>query len=527
MHKADLDRLVAAARYQGPIVTADRLVGLEACLRQLEGQIALFNRPDLATRFGLEPSGTLFVGPAGTGKTHTARYLAGRLNRPLYQVSADEFGADADLLHGLFRRLSQERAILFLDEVSLIGRMRAWAQVEERRMLSALLTSLDGLATAHGPDRLWVIGSCTTDLQLDPALYRSGRLGVVIEFAEPNEAQRRELFRLYLEHVPHQITEAEIAHLATFANEATGADIADWVSQAGSEALADAGGSSDADPVIELRHLEAVVNRRGFVGAPDRAGHEPDWGTAVHEAGHAVIAHDLFGPEAIAKVAVGWGQRPKSLGGSFRGHFELSDEWAAKNPPNSGNWLEHVAVSLAGRCAEEVILRSWGRGAKTDVNHATRAILELLEWGDPTFGPAPANLEEGSFDKDSVTGSERMRRLVWELTRYRLDLGLAWTRALVTTRREAIEQLARVLLEERQTLGADEIGALVGKPPLVDRPDAGRVESGRSEFGSLKAHPDCTHREITAYFASESGEPMPFWSCRSCGRHFAPTLASA
>jgi len=42
-------------------------------------------------------------------------------------------------------------------------------------------------------------------------------------------------------------------------------------------------------------------------------------------------------------------------------------------------------------------------------------------------------------------------------------------------------------------------------------------------FSALASHPECTHRHITAHNVAETGEPVPFWSCSSCGRRFAPT----
>ena len=522
MRKADLDRLVAGALYTGPTVTADRLVGLDACIRQLEGQIAIFGRPDLALRFGLEPSGTLFVGPPGTGKTLTARYVAGRSDRRLYQVSADEFGSDPDLLHGLFRRLSEEQAILFIDEVGILGRRRAWGQPDERRMLSALLTALDGLATAQAPDRLWVIGACTEDVALDPAIHRSGRLGVVIEFAPPSEEQRCKLFRLYLEPLPNDISDTDIAQLAAFANEATGADIADWVRQAASESLAD---NANGEPIIALRHLEAVVNRRGFVAAKGRPDREPGWDTAIHEAGHAVLAHDLLGAEALAKVAIGWGRASSRVGGSFRGHFELSAEWVACHGPDSSSWISHAAVDLAGTCAEEVILGVWGAGARSDFAAATDVVVNLLERGDPDFGPSWSVLERAIVESDDGVGSEEMRSLAWRLSRQRLGTARDWARTLVMVRRDAIERLAHVLFDERALLGADEIVAIIGPAPATVPPAADVPPRASDEFSAPASHPHCTHRTITAYQTTESREPVAFWSCAACGRRFAPTAA--
>jgi len=456
--ESQIEALIEHARYTGPRVTPDQLVGVDACLRQLGGQLALIARPELARRFGLEPSGTLLIGPPGTGKTMVARYLAGQLDLPFYQVSADEFGADPELLHGLFRRLAGERAVLFIDEVSILAQKREWSDAEDRRMLSALLTSLDGLAGATGPGGLWVIGACTADIKLDPAIHRSGRLGVVVEFAPPSEEQRRALFRLYLAGVPHTVDDAAVERLAEVAVGATGADIRDWVSQAASEVLAEA---DVADPVIAVRHLEAVVARRGFISAEDRPGREPDWETAVHEAAHAVVAYRLFGREALARVTIGFGTSPGALDAFIRGHFMLSDEWSAAHPPTSGTWADHVAVALAGACAVEALLGHRGHGGEADVASATETILGQLDQGDPAFGPGRRAVETSIGALGGLVGSESMRHVAWDLARSRFERAWERTSRLVAEHRPGIERLARVLLDGKRTLTGDEIVAAI------------------------------------------------------------------
>lgn len=462
-----IEQLLAQARYLGPMVTAAELVGLEACLRQLGGQLALIARPELARRFGLEPSGTLFIGPPGTGKTMAARYVAGRLGLPFYQVSADEFGADPTLLHGLFRKLADERAVLFIDEVSLLAQKRDWASAEDRRMLAALLTCLDGLGNEAGRRPLWVIGACTADIALDPAIHRSGRLGVVVEFALPSVAQRLELFRLYLGPVPHQIGHEQLARLAEIAVGASGADVHDWVSQAASEVLAEA---EVADPVIEYRHLESVVARRGFIPAEARPGREPDWETALHESAHAVMAYGLFGRNALAKVAVGFGSPRGGLEVRALGHFSLSDEWLLGHPPTSGTWRDHAMLALAGMAAETLFLGYRGHGSDTDVAIATQLILEQLDAGDPAFGPSRVTIEAASGVPGVPAGSEHMRASVWAIVRFRYEQVLDRTRALVVERRPAIEQLAAMLLDAKAMLTGEEIVAAIEEamPPAVD-----------------------------------------------------------
>jgi ATP-dependent Zn protease len=451
---AEINALIESARYTGPTVTAEQLVGVESCLRQLAGQLALVARPHLAQRFGLEPSGTLFIGPPGTGKTLLARYLAGQLAMPMYQFAADEFQSNPELIHGVFRRLSDERALVFIDEISILAQRRDWGDAEDRRMLSALITSLDGLSdTATRP---WVVGACTPDIQLDHAIHRSGRLGVVVEFAVPSADQRRQLFELYLRPVPHALAAGDIGRLAEMANGATGADVRDWVSQAASEVLAEA---ETDEPRIEYRHLETVVARRGFVAAEGRADRKPTYETALHEAGHAAVAWACFGRAALARLDIRFGSSNSDLEDSHLGHFEVSNDWLAVNKPNSRTWPEHAAVALAGVCTEEALLGHRGAGGEVDVSNATRIIIGQLDTGDPDFGPSRSQVETaaGIFRE----GSEAMRATVWHLVRPRFASCWLRTAGLVADHRQSIERLARALLADYRALSGDEIEAIL------------------------------------------------------------------
>ncbi|HVM29950.1 MAG TPA: AAA family ATPase [Candidatus Limnocylindrales bacterium] len=464
----EIDQLLADALYQGPSVTADQLVGVDACLRQLAGQLTLLERPELGVRLGIQPSGSLFLGPPGTGKTLLARFLAGQLGVPMYQLSADQFGDDPAQLHRIFGRLSRQRAVLFIDEISILCQRRDWSSAEERRMLAALLTELDGLSSLAAGERLWVIGACTPDIHLDPAIHRSGRLGVTVEFALPSVEHRAQLLRLYLAAVPNALSEEDIARLAEMSGGVSGADVRDYINQAASLVLAEA--VDVADPVIEYRHLEIVFGRRGFVAAEGRPGREPDWETAVHEAGHAVIAYVLFGRPALAQVTIGFGPVGRRRMPT-RGHFSVSDDWAEKNHPTSLSWSDHVAVKLAGVCAEELILGYRGSGASSDIAAATSLILDQFDQGDPSFGPSRTEMEGGPGARIGGAGSEAMRATAWHLVRSRF--GECWSRtgSLVSEHRYAIERLASALLESKSRLTGDEI---------VEVLDTGVVATGAS-----------------------------------------------
>lgn len=448
--------LIERALYRGPTITADRLVGVDSCIKQLMTQILTLTDPAVAARMKAEPSGTLFIGPPGTGKTLVARYLAGSVGLPMYQFSAEEFGENPEVLSGVFRALGGQKALMYIDEVSILSQKREWSGDRGRRMLSALLTSLDGLRSAESDSQLWVIGACTPDIALDPAIHRSGRLGVMIEFAPPSAEQRRRLFDLYLAGIPHELDDEGLDRLSDAAVGATGADIKDWVRQASSEALSE---DPTMTATIKYKHLELVVARRGFIRA-ERPGREPTFAICLHEAAHAVIGYHLFGADSVGSVSVGF-QPGRGFSRFRRGHFQFSDDWLAENEPNSATWRDHAAVALAGAAAEEVVLGYRGDGATADVSAATSMVIERLDVADPVFGPGRDAIETNTRAEGAVVGSELMRAEVWALTRARFDE--CWQRALALAgeHRADIERLAAALFATKASFTGEEIVALL------------------------------------------------------------------
>jgi AAA+ superfamily predicted ATPase len=458
---AEVADIVEQARYTGPIIGRDQLIGVDNCLRLLEAQLQALERPARAQRLGAEMSGSLFLGPAGTGKTHVVKYLAGRLSLPLYQVSADQFRSDPRLIHGVFRALGSERAVLFIDEISIIAQRREWAGAGDRRMLSALLTSLDSLMAAQRQSQLWVVGACTPDIALDPAVYRSGRLSVTVEFALPSEAQRLALLELYLHDRPTNISAAELQQLASSSSRATGADIHDWVNQASAEALVDEEQPDDT-PVITFRHLYKVVARRGFVQA-ERPGRAPTLTDGIHEAAHVCAALALFGPECLGKAKIGFGNAEETGRRTReRGHFALSDDWLAAHEMTTANIGMHAAVALAGASAEELFLGYRTVGSGHDVQTATQLVMTYSDLGDDLAGPARAVFEASGPSPNTATGSEAMRAMTWGVARSKFERYAADAKALVRAHRVSIERLAHEMLRDRHLMSAEEIVEIVG-----------------------------------------------------------------
>jgi ATP-dependent 26S proteasome regulatory subunit len=136
----------------------------------------------------------MFHGPPGTGKTHTVRYLSGRLrDHTVFIVTAEQVTLIRDYF--ALARLLQP-SILVIEDADLIARSREDMRVPgEEVLLNQLLNELDGLK----PDAaIFVILTTNRPKALETALsQRPGRVDQAIEFPLPDHANRRKLIALY------------------------------------------------------------------------------------------------------------------------------------------------------------------------------------------------------------------------------------------------------------------------------------------------------------------------------------------
>lgn len=149
---------------------------------------------------GLSPrSKLLLVGPPGSGKTMTARALAGELNLPLFTIllhglMTKFMGETAAKLKLIFDAIRENRGVYLFDEFDAIGGQRNLANDvgEIRRVLNSFLHFLEEAE----PKSLIVAATNHPDL-LDPALFR--RFDDVVEYALPTPELARHTFQTRLQ----------------------------------------------------------------------------------------------------------------------------------------------------------------------------------------------------------------------------------------------------------------------------------------------------------------------------------------
>jgi len=181
--------------------------------------IGLLTEKGVSSRLGL-----LLYGPPGTGKTLLAGHIAASLNRAFYIVRLDSLissrlGETAKNIRGIFEFVPARNAVLFLDEMDAIAKIRDDRHElgELKRVVNTVLQGLDSLT-----DDVVTIGATNHAHLLDPAIFR--RFPYKAELGLPDRDVRESLWI-------HFLFEGDVAHqrdaalLASVSDGLNGADI--------------------------------------------------------------------------------------------------------------------------------------------------------------------------------------------------------------------------------------------------------------------------------------------------------------
>jgi cell division protease FtsH len=147
----------------------------------------------------------MFSGPAGTGKTKLASYLAKEL-QPADPVSLR--GQPGDRLRG--RRLEhavnriiamakrRKRCIVFLDEAQDLFMKRGGHRKFDDDTQNMLLALLDGVRSQNDAEIIWIVASNfnSETMQMDEAMLR--RFQMKVDFRMPNREERLAIIGHYL-----------------------------------------------------------------------------------------------------------------------------------------------------------------------------------------------------------------------------------------------------------------------------------------------------------------------------------------
>ncbi|MEO9340445.1 AAA family ATPase [Mesorhizobium sp. SB112] len=393
--------------------------------------------------------GVLLSGPPGTGKTTFAGALARTSNAHLVLGSLGRWQAKGhlgDLLKAMRRAFNEAKnnapSIIFLDEIDAFGDREKFNDDNAQyhtEVVSALLECIDG---AEGREGVVVVGACNYPARIDAAITRPGRLDRHIQIPLPDLPARLGIFRWHLQ---TELADIDLANVCIRSEGWSGAAIEKLVRDARRKARRASRPLSVDDLLSEFPAKIAVpeaVRRRA----------------AIHEAGHAVVGLAL-GLGELERISIVDEVDPSvsvQTGGGAKFEAEEIQEHT------SSQYLQHIAVCLAGLAAEEAILgsRSAGGGGRAGSDLHTATIFALMM--EATYGMGDQLVYLSSAQEADLLATLHIDR---ELkARVSLILSTEFQRAkqFIEEQRQDVERLADALLM-RGELTKKEVDALISE----------------------------------------------------------------
>ncbi|XP_070804727.1 ATPase family gene 2 protein homolog A [Pituophis catenifer annectens] len=187
--------------------------------------------PESFIRMGIQPpKGVLLYGPPGCSKTMIAKALAHESGLNFLAVKGPELmnkyvGESERAVREIFRKArAVSPSILFFDELDALAVERGSSSSSvnvTNRVLAQLLTEMDGIEQLKG---VTVLAATNRPDMIDKALIRPGRFDRIIYVPLPDEATRREIFKIQFCNMPIS-SEVNLDELVIQTEKYSGAEI--------------------------------------------------------------------------------------------------------------------------------------------------------------------------------------------------------------------------------------------------------------------------------------------------------------
>ena len=433
----------------------DDLVGMDdikAEVAQIKDQY--LRRTEYAEYGISKPFNVMFSGPAGTGKTKLASYLAKELHLPILFHSAANLetgfvaGGATTLGRIMVMAKRRRRCIVFLDEAQDLFMKRGGRRKFDDDTANTLLSVLDGVRSKNEAEIIWIVASNfnSETMDMDEAMLR--RFQMKVDFRMPNREERLAIIGHYLrQRADKVLPELDLRHLVDITEGRSPADLETIVNQAGITAV-QVGEMIGADTLMQAAERVLVGN----VNTHTTQERERDRRIiAVHELGHFLVDFEaerrlaqgnwaqILADMKTIKISLKANARTNALGFVF--HKQGANLLKTKSD------IEHdVRVLLGGMANEELFFGEDGttNGAHNDITRVT----QLLHHAVAEMGMyRKTRLNFGSLDKHGSGASRELDEETRSLMEAQSERLYSETKAVLEPLKPLTEHLVDRLLQ--------------------------------------------------------------------------------
>jgi len=442
------------------------VAGVEEAKMDLEEVVDFLKHPEKYQKMGARaPRGVLLVGPAGVGKTLLAKAVAGEANVPFYSMAGSEFmemlvGVGASRVRDLFGTAKKAgKAIIFIDEIDAIGRMRGGfdgGHGEREQTLNQILVEMDGFETNSA---VVVLAATNRGDLLDPALLRPGRFDRRVVLEMPDLEAREEIIKIHAKGKPFERA-VNWKNVAKRTVGFSGADIENMLNEAAIKA------ARENKEKISAADIDEAALKVKLGSEKKRIQSEEDKKmTAYHEAGHAIVNYveELDPVHRISIVS-----RGMALG------FTLIPPEKDRIHETRSRLIKQMAMAMGGRAAEELVFNDTTTGASSDINHATNIARSMVEdWGMSDLGPINWGTQYDATDMERAWVepskiSSGMQTKIDEEIKKLVENSMDEARKILRENRKKLDELAEVLVK-KESIDMKEFEEVMGRREMKNK----------------------------------------------------------
>lgn len=433
------------------------VAGLDEEIVELEEIVDFLKYPEKYTKLGAKvPRGVLLHGKPGTGKTLLAKAIAGEAGVNFIATSGSSFvnkyvGVGADNIRKLFDDARRKApCIIFIDEIDAIGGRRDEDENSERKQaIDEFLTQMDGFKERND---IIVLAATNNLEQLDPALTRRGRFDRTIYIGLPDVSGREAILKVHSRNKP-LMDDINLHSVAKKTAGFSGADLENLMNEAAIHA------ARKSQEVITNCDLTEAF-RKVIVGVAKTShvmSEKEKNITAVHEAGHAVVSMFMHTQPKVNEVSI----IPHGRAGGYTMHDTDED----KSYTSREEFLERIAVLMAGRAAEQIFIGDISTGASNDIDVATKLARDMISVYGMSESLGPVSVKGADNGELQLLSDNKLNEAGDEIVNLIKDAEKKATE-IINTNRKMHEELVQMLLE-KESISGDELLELYNKYVLA------------------------------------------------------------